>query len=54
MHQVNMVTTIFYDSYDNEEEKFPIEEDEDTDSEDPEYGNLKVHEAQGTAIPACK
>jgi Zinc knuckle len=38
-HQVNMVTTIFYDSYDEEEEKFSKEEGKDTDSEDPEYGN---------------
>jgi hypothetical protein len=34
-----MVTTIFYDSYDEEEEKITEEEEEDTDSEDPEYGN---------------
>jgi hypothetical protein len=38
-HQVNMVTTIFYDSYDEEEEDFTEEDDEDTNSEDPEYGN---------------
>jgi hypothetical protein len=34
-----MVTTIFYDSYDKEEEKFTKEEGKDVDSEDPEYGN---------------
>jgi hypothetical protein len=34
-----MVTTIFYDSYVEEEEKFTKEESKDTDSEDPEYRN---------------
>jgi hypothetical protein len=38
-HQVNMVTTIFYDSYDELEEKFTKEEGKDTDSEDPEDWN---------------
>jgi hypothetical protein len=33
-----MVTTVFYDSYDEEEEEFSKEEVEDTDCEDPEYG----------------
>jgi hypothetical protein len=41
-HQVNMVTTLFYDSYDKEEEDFTKEEGEDTDCEDPEYGNLDL------------
>jgi hypothetical protein len=38
-HQVNMVTTVFFDSYNEEEEKFTKEENEDTDSKDPKYGN---------------
>jgi hypothetical protein len=37
-HQVNMVTTMFYDSYDKEED-FTEDEGEDTDCDDPEYGN---------------
>jgi hypothetical protein len=37
-----MVTTIFYDSYDEEKENFTEEEDQDTDSEDPEYGNPDI------------
>jgi hypothetical protein len=43
-HQVIMVTTIFYNSYDKEEEDFTEEEGEDTDFDDPEYGNpdLKI------------
>jgi hypothetical protein len=38
-HDVNTVTTVFYDSYDKEEEEFAEEEGEDTDCKDPEYGN---------------
>jgi hypothetical protein len=34
-----MVTTIYYDSYDEEEEDFTEDEGEDTDCDDPEYGN---------------
>jgi hypothetical protein len=34
-----MVTTVFYNSHDDEEEEFTKEEGEDTDCEDPEYGN---------------
>jgi hypothetical protein len=34
-----MVTTIFYHSYDEDEEEFTEEEGEDTGCEDPEYGN---------------
>jgi hypothetical protein len=34
-----MVTTVFYDSYDEEEEEVTEEQGEDTDCEDPEYGN---------------
>jgi hypothetical protein len=37
-----MVTTVFYNSYDEEEEEFTKEEGEDTDSEDPEYGNPEL------------
>jgi hypothetical protein len=33
------VTTVFYDSYEEEEEDFTEEEGEDTDCEEPEYGN---------------
>jgi hypothetical protein len=49
-----MVTTIFYDSYDKEEEKFPEEEDEDTDSEEPEYGNPDLKFMKHRVQPACK
>jgi hypothetical protein len=34
-----MVTTIFFDSYDEDEEEFTEEGGENTDCEDPEYGN---------------
>jgi hypothetical protein len=40
--EINMVTTIFYNSYDEDEEEFTEEEGEDTDCEDPEYGNLDL------------
>jgi hypothetical protein len=34
-----MVTTVFYDSYDEEDDDVTEEEGEDTDCKDPEYGN---------------
>jgi hypothetical protein len=37
-----MVTSIFYDSYDDEEEKFTEEEGEDTDSEDPQSMGILI------------
>jgi hypothetical protein len=37
-----MVTTVFYNSYDEEEEEFTKEEGEDIDCEDPEYGNPEL------------
>jgi hypothetical protein len=42
-HQVNMVTTIFYDSYDEEEEDYTKEEGENTDCDNPEYGNSDLN-----------
>jgi hypothetical protein len=37
-HEINIVTTVFYDSYD-EEEEVADKNGEDSDFEDPEYGN---------------
>jgi hypothetical protein len=34
-HEINMVTTVFYDSYDEEDNAFTKEEGEDIDCKDP-------------------